>query len=78
MCDVISSNPVWVHFRHRIEDELEFWKSELAPLEKGELHVGERLGNGQWVDVTPAMIAAHKRSIATLEDLLSQLQKATR
>lgn len=71
MCDIISSDPVWDVYRKRIEADLAFWKSDLAPLEFGDIHVGERLADGPWVDVTDAMIASHKRSITMLETVLA-------
>jgi hypothetical protein len=48
-------------------------KADLAPLENGEVRVGECISNGNWHDITPAAIASQKRIISTLESILSVL-----
>ena len=73
MCDVIR-HPEWDQCRQIVEEELARSKADLAPLESEEMHVGERVADGDWLDVTSAMIAAHRRTIERLETLLAAFQ----
>jgi hypothetical protein len=40
-----------------VEADLARFKADLAPLEIGEVRVGECISNGEWHDITPAAIA---------------------
>jgi hypothetical protein len=50
-------------------------KADLSPLESGGLRIGERLGDGPWIDVTEVTIAGCKRSIEVLQEVLDVLAK---
>jgi hypothetical protein len=56
-----------------VKADLGQFKAEIAPLENGEIRVGECISNGDWHDITPAAIASQKRIISTLESILSVL-----
>jgi hypothetical protein len=73
MRDVIR-RPEWDECRQIIEQELAQCRADLAPLESQQMRVGECMADGHWRDVTPAMIAAYRRSIRRLESLLVALQ----
>jgi hypothetical protein len=67
MCDVVFNAPVLDQCRQRVESELVMCKADLAPLESGELRIGERMRDGPWIDITEVTIAGYKRSIETLQ-----------
>jgi len=73
MCNIILNSPVLDQCRQRLESDLVLCKADLAPLESGEIHVGERMKDGPWVDVTDVTIAAYRRNIATIQDVLKVL-----
>jgi putative hemolysin len=52
--------------------ELREW---LGPLEKGEMRLGERIGNGEWIDTTQREIDRAKRSIVEYETIAENLKK---
>jgi hypothetical protein len=72
MCD-IAAKPSWDSCRLLVEADLAQFKADLAPLETGEVRVGECISDGDWHDITPAAIASQKRIISTLESLLAVL-----
>jgi hypothetical protein len=72
MCD-IAAKPSWDSRRLLVEADLARFKADLAPLETGEVRVGECISDGDWHDITPAAIASQKRIISTLESLLTVL-----
>jgi hypothetical protein len=72
MCD-IAAKPSWDSCRLLVEADLAQFKADLAPLETGEVRVGECISDGDWHDITPAAIASQKRIISTLEWLLTIL-----
>jgi hypothetical protein len=72
MCD-IAAKPSWDSCRLLVEADLAQFKADLAPLETGEVRVGECILEGDWHDITPAAIASQKRIISTLESLLTVL-----
>jgi len=74
MCDIMVTNPDLDNCRALIEHDLAHIKEDLGPLLSGEMRVGECVANGPWLDVTPAMISLHQRTVATLEALLSTLE----
>jgi hypothetical protein len=73
MCDVIHT-PAWDKCRRLVVDEIDRCRADLAPLEAGDIRAGECLTGGPWRDVTPALIAAHKRNLAALQTILDTLQ----
>ena len=73
MCDVIFTSPDLEECRKRIEASLLLCKADLAPLESGEVRVGEKIKDGAWVDITDAAMAGYRRSIETLEVALKVL-----
>jgi hypothetical protein len=75
MCDVILNSPVLDQCRKRVESELVMCKADLAPLKSGELSIGERLGEGPWIDITDITIAGYKRCIEALQEVLDVLSK---
>jgi hypothetical protein len=75
MCDIIRNSSVLDQCRQHVQSELIMCKADLSPLESGGLRVGERLGNGPWVDVTDVTILGYKRSIAVLQEVLNVLAK---
>ena len=75
MCDVILNSPVLDECLHRVEAELILCKADLAPLEAGDVRVGEKIKEGAWVDITDATVAGYKRSIATFEEVLKVFSK---
>jgi hypothetical protein len=68
-----AATPSWESCRLLVEADLARFKADLAPLETGEVRVGECISNGDWHDITPAAIASQKRIISTLESILSVL-----
>jgi len=62
-------------YRKRIEDDLAELRRYLAPLESGEMHLGERRPGEPWKDVTTERIAFHKVTLATYEAILAALEK---
>jgi hypothetical protein len=74
MCDVITASGVWDNCRRLVEADLAQFRADLAPLEAGEMQVGERIANGSWLDITASAISANKRSIATLQAVLAALE----
>ncbi|MHB8270839.1 hypothetical protein [Bradyrhizobium sp.] len=73
MCDTITK-PSWESCRLLIEADLARFKADLAPLETGEVRVGECISDGDWHDITPAAISSQKRIISTLESMLNVLR----
>jgi hypothetical protein len=62
-------------FISQIEAELTREREDLAALKSGQIHIGERSGNGPWRDTTQAWIDQHKRIIATYEAILNAEKK---
>jgi hypothetical protein len=60
---------------HEIEECLAQIKSELEPLESGQMHIAKKRGSGPWIDQTTAMIDSHKRNIAVYEAILARLHR---
>ncbi len=60
----------------RLEAEIEELKSDLAPLESGAMHLGERKTGGLWVDTTEREIKWHKKMIAMFEGILGKARSA--
>jgi hypothetical protein len=56
-----------------VEADLAQFKADLAPLETGEVRVGEYISNGDWHDIARAAIASQKRIISTLKSVLGVL-----
>jgi hypothetical protein len=50
-------------------------REDLAVLEAGKVHIGERRGSEPWRDMTQAWIVHHKRIIATYEAILNAEEK---
>jgi hypothetical protein len=50
-------------------------RKNLAPLESGQMRIGERTGGGPWRDITADWIAQDKRTIGIYEAILAALQK---
>jgi hypothetical protein len=50
-------------------------RQDLAVLESGKVHIGERRGSKPWRDMTQAWIVHHKRIIATYEAILNAEEK---
>lgn len=73
MCDVIH-DPTMDKCRQLLIDEIEHCKADLAPLEGGQVRAGESFKGSEWHDVTPALIAAHKRSLGALEVILETIR----
>jgi hypothetical protein len=72
MCDTITKSS-WESCRLLIEADLARFKADLAPLESGEVRVGECISDGDWHDITPAAISSQKHIISTLESMLNVL-----
>jgi hypothetical protein len=72
MCDIVIK-PAWGSCRVLIEADLARLRADLAPLETGEVRVGECISDGDWHDITPAAISSQKRIISTLESMLNVL-----
>ena len=72
MCDV-ATRPSTAACRLLVEADLARFKADLAPLETGEVRVGECISDGDWHDITPAAIASQRRIISTLETMLNVL-----
>jgi hypothetical protein len=56
----------------RLEAEIAELKSDLAPLESGAMHLGERKTGGLWVDTTQREIKWHKKMIAMFEGIVAK------
>jgi hypothetical protein len=65
----------WDDYQKRTEAELARARKDLAPLESGEMRLGERRGDGPWRDITEEWIAHHKRTIGTYEAILAALKR---
>ena len=65
----------WEAYRMQIEADLAQVRESLDPLESEQMHLGEREGNGPWVDITQRMIAHHRQTIATFEAILGAIKK---
>ena len=63
----------WVHCHEIVEQSLARHRDDLAPLLAGDVLVGERIPDGQWRDITPAVISLHHHHITVLETLLALL-----
>ena len=74
MCDVITRRPEREACRLRVENTLERFRQDLAPLVRGQMQVAERLSGEAWVDVTPGVIDSLRRTMATLEAVLTELR----
>ena len=58
-------------YLRRIEEhELPELRKQLAPLDSGSMHLGERSPNGQWTDTTQHWIDHLKRTIGIYEGIL--------
>jgi hypothetical protein len=68
-----AARPSWESCRLLVKADLARFKADLAPLETGEVRVGECISNGDWHDITPAAIVSQKRIISTLKSVLSVL-----
>lgn len=73
MCDLVY-DPSWDRCRELVLEEIERCKADLAPLVRGELRVGESFQGNEWHDVTPALIAAHKRNLGALQAILEAIR----
>jgi hypothetical protein len=67
--------PYLESYRKRIEANLAEVRDNLAPLMAGEMHMGEKVGNGPWQDTTVRWIAQYKRTIGTYETILAAIKK---
>jgi hypothetical protein len=64
----------WEAYASGIEADIAQLKKDLAPLEAGEMTIGERRGSGPWRDVTAESIARNKQAIATYEAILKDVR----
>jgi hypothetical protein len=53
-----------------LRDEVVRLREMLAPLESGEINLGERRGSEPWRDSTPAHIEHLRRTIAMLQSIV--------
>ena len=60
----------------RLEADIAELKSDLAPLESGAMHLGERKTGGLWVDTTQREIKWHKKMIGMFEGILAKARTA--
>jgi hypothetical protein len=65
----------WEDYKKRIEADLAEVRRNLAPLESGGMHLGERKTGELWRDTTQQWITHHKRTIAKYEAMLAALNK---
>jgi len=63
------------NFIRHIEAELFGERADLAVLESGKVHIGEKRANEPWRDTTQAWTGHHKRIIATYEAILNAEKK---
>lgn len=64
----------WEAYARGIETDIAQLKKDIAPLEAGEMTLGERHGSGPWRDVTAESIARNKKAIATYEAILKDVK----
>jgi hypothetical protein len=64
----------WEEYARGVEANISQLKKDLAPLEAGEMTIGERRGDGPWRDVTVEAIARNKKAIATYEAILKDVR----
>ena len=77
MAAPLPPGPPLDDYQKRTEEELARARKDLAPLISGEKRLGERRGEGPWLDVTEEWIAHHRRTIATYEAILAALAPGT-
>lgn len=65
----------WDDYKKQTEGNLAAARRDLAPLESGEMHLGERNGNEPWRDTTQEWVVRHKHTIGTLESILMALKR---
>jgi hypothetical protein len=66
--------PDWEAYAVGVEKQLVQLRKDLAPLEAGELKMGERKDGGQWEDITQEAIDRNKAAIATYETILADVR----
>ena len=59
----------------RVEAELEHLGKELAPLQTGQLRLGEREDDGPWKDTTEVRMRHLQRTIGTFKAILAALKE---
>lgn len=58
----------------RLERDIARTQEMLRPLEAGEMHLAQKVGNGPWQDTTQEWIIRHRENIATLENIIRALK----
>ena len=66
---------MWQDYLAGVEKDLQQLRADLEPLVNGEMKLGERVGHGQWRDVTQDRIDHINRTIETYERIASAIQK---
>ncbi len=66
---------MWQDYLARVQKDLEQLRADLAPLVGGEMKLRERLGNGEWRDVTQDQIDHLNRVIDTYERIAEAIRK---
>jgi hypothetical protein len=61
-------------YASRVAADLVQCRADLEPLESGWMHLGERVGDGPWVDTTQRKIDQKKRTIAIYEEILKKIR----
>jgi hypothetical protein len=72
-----SSPPSWYKYRRQIRAGLARQRQNLEEFESGRLRMGQRSGDGPWLDVTEQFVYNQKLLISTFEDALTALENMT-
>jgi hypothetical protein len=62
-------------FIRRCEEQLEQLRTQLAPLESGNMTIGSRRGNEAWRDITQERIEQIRLNIDNYEAIIERLRK---
>lgn len=65
----------WREYAKGVEKQLDQLRRDLEPLEAGRMKLGERVGSGDWRDVTQEAIDRNKQVIATYEAILKDVRE---
>ncbi len=60
-------------YANGVRNALDECHENLSPLEAGEMHIGKRVNDGDWQDITAETINRHKKMIVTYEGILRVL-----
>jgi hypothetical protein len=65
----------WHTYAKDVEAELAQLRRDFTPLEAGTMQIVERVGGGEWKDVTQETVDRNKRVIATYEAILEDVRE---